>query len=182
MPRLLTPDRMLGAGLVIACAVLWFAVIPVYVKGVDQSFFPRVAVGWIALCAAAIALLPQRSGATDVAGLDDELPVVPMPAQGSGEVNLRQDADAEAAVVHVPQGHAAQPSVYVVVLIWGAYAVAIGYLGFYIATWAMLVASMAYLGIRSPRALVIRPTVTLVIVYMLLERVLRFRLPEAFWQ
>lgn len=180
MRKLLTPDRLLGIGLVIACVVLWFVVVPVYVKGVDQSLFPRIAIAWIAVCAAAIALLPARRTEGGPIGLDDEVVVVPALApQGDGPLAFTPDED---PVVHVEQDTGPMPSVYVIALVWGAYAVTLGYLGFYIATWLMLVVSMAYLGIRDPRALAIRPIITLVIVYLLLDRLLRFRLPEAFWQ
>ncbi|MFO7544122.1 MAG: tripartite tricarboxylate transporter TctB family protein [Trueperaceae bacterium] len=180
MRNLLTPNRILGIGLVIACAVLWFAVVPVYAKGVDQSLFPRIAIAWIAICAGAIALLPALGVDHGPVGLDDEVaPVPPLASQAEGVLASLHD---EAPVVRVEQGSGPLPSVYVVALVWGAYAVALGYLGFYLATWLMLVVSMAYLGIRSPRALAIRPVVTLVIVYLLLDRLLRFRLPEAFWQ
>lgn len=165
MGRFLTFDRALGIALVALAAVLWFLVLPVYVKGADQSFFPRVAIGWIAVCATAIALLPSRPVGVEVAGLDDE----DLPAVRS-----------EPAVV-VASPTAAAPSVYLVALIWGAYAVSLGVLGFYVSTWLMLVISMAYLGIRRLRPLVIRPVLTLLVVHLVIERLLRFRLPEAFW-
>lgn len=45
----------------------------------------------------------------------------------------------------------------------------------------MLTATMAYLGVR-PRTLLVTPLLTLVVVHLVLERLLRFRLPEGHWQ
>jgi len=71
---------------------------------------------------------------------------------------------------------------YGFMIIAGAYAVSLNYLGFYISTFVMLGVSMYHLGIREVRPLLIRPAVALAIVYILLQVLLNLRLPEAYWQ
>ena len=169
--RFLTPDRILGIVLLILCSVLWFVVVPEFVRGQDQSFFPRFAIGWIAFFAAALMLVPAARSAPERARPGDPADAAPPAAT--------EEPDADVTIVTSDDP---LPSVFVVAIIWGAYAASLSILGFYLATWLMLVVSMAYLGIRRPRALLIRPLLVLVVVHVLLERLLNFRLPLGFWQ
>lgn len=147
--------------LVAICAVLWFAVVPNYVEGEQQSFFPRLAIVWIAVFATLTAIFPPKADTGDGAA-SEEVPVV--------RSDVAEDGDADF------------PSVYPLMVLWGLYAIAVDPLGFYLATFLMLTSSMYYLGIRKVTALLLRPTVALLLIYLLLDVALNFRLPEAFWQ
>ncbi|MEX2540900.1 MAG: tripartite tricarboxylate transporter TctB family protein [Trueperaceae bacterium] len=149
--------KPLGFSLLAICALFWFVLIPQFVPGQDPSMFPRAIIGWIAFFAALTIVLPPVT--------------TPLPVdEDTGTV-------AEAADSQVNQRR-----VLGMMFIWALYVLATYWWGFYISTYLMLAISMYYLGARSPLSLFLRPALVLVIIYLVLQVGLRFRLPEAFWQ
>lgn len=169
-------NRLLGVVFIALCALLWFVVVPIYVPGEAPAFFPKLAIAWIAIFAALTAAFPPHLDTmAESVAVSDVPPVVDM-VVARGE---------DAAVPTEPSSSGEDdrlPSVYGLMALWALYVVGIGPLGFYIATFLMLMVSMFYLGIRRIRPLVLRPALTLLLIYALLDVALNFRLPEAFWQ
>lgn len=156
--------RLLGLALVAICAALWVFVVPVYVPGEEPSFFPRFAIAWIGIFAALTVAFPPKPAS--VVPILDGIPVEDAPAPPPAS----------------PDAEERFPSVYGLMALWLLYVLSIGQVGFYLSTFVMLAASMYYLGIRRIRPLILRPAGTLLIIYLLLDVALNFRLPEAFWQ
>lgn len=173
MSMRLDRERALGFVLLAICAALWFYVVPTFVEGDEPRFFPKLIVAWIALFALLTAILPPRAGSSEPEELDAH-PTI------AAEERYRPVEDVEAPLADGEDQPF--PSVYGVMVIWGAYVLIIGPLGFYLATFLMLASSMFYLGIRSVLALVLRPGVALLVIYLLLDVALNFRLPDAMWQ
>lgn len=170
-------NRLLGVVIIALCALLWFVVVPIYVPGEAPAFFPKLAIAWITVFAALTSAFPPTfDTATEATAGADVPPIV-------GRVVARGELTEGVPSASPTSGEDERlPSVYGLMALWAVYVVAIGPLGFYIATFLMLMVSMFYLGIRRIRPLLLRPAMTLLVIYVLLDLGLNFRLPEAFWQ
>lgn len=166
-------ERTLGIVLLAICAGLWFYVVPTFVEGDDARFFPKMIVVWIAGFSLLTTVLPPRATDFEEEELDAH-PTLASEARTHAEVEPSGDASSASDERF--------PSVYGVMALWAVYVLLIGPLGFYLATFSMLVSSMFYLGIRSIFALLFRSGLALLAIYLLLDMALNFRLPDAMWQ
>lgn len=169
-------NRLLGLVIIVLCALLWFVVVPVYVPGEDPAFFPKLAIAWIAIFAALTAAFPPNLDTMNEPTVASAVPPV------VDRVVARREPTAVSPASSSSRDDERFGSVYGLMALWALYVAGIGPLGFYIATFVMLAGSMFYLGIRRIRPLLLRPTLTLLAIYVILDVGLNFRLPEAFWQ
>lgn len=168
-------ERAVGLGLLAICAALWFYLLPTYVEGADARFFPRLITAWLALFSLLTTIFPPR--AADAGAEPAEPDRAPIPAGRTGDDAGAPSVDAAATVEEERY-----PSVYGLMVVWAIYVLVIEPLGFYVATFLMLMSSMFYLGIRNVVALLLRPALALLVIYLLLDVALNFRLPDAIWQ
>lgn len=64
----MSKDRIFGLSLLLACALLWFVVIPDQTEGADEAFVPRLTVLFIALPSLILFLRPGRAPEGKAAG------------------------------------------------------------------------------------------------------------------
>lgn len=142
-------DRLLGLGLLLLCALGWFWLIPVYVEGDIQQVYPRAVIILISLASLGLCL---RS--------EPRVKAKPIPPED-------RPARLMAALKLVG-----------LMAAYLAYLLLIPRLGFFSCSLVAAVFFLWFLGVRKLRSLLLVPYIILICVHLLIERGLRFDLPD----
>lgn len=145
-----TADMVIGAVLLLFGAALLVWLIPNFVGTGDQAILPRFVAACIAVLAAA--LIVVRLVRPDRMSGDPD----PFIETGGGEPLI----------------------VFLLAAIWCGFLVGTSVLGFYVGGGLALVASFIVLGVRSPVAMITWIGGTLLIVYLVFERLMSLTLPR----
>ena len=145
------------SGLVVltACALLAFWVIPAYVESGPTALMPYLSVLWMALFSTWLVYSGLRHRRH---------------ARSSGE---------EAALIdRADLGAGESVKVILLILVWGIHIFLLSFFGYYLGGFLALVASMAILGKRSCKAMILWSAGALLAMYLLFEKGLQLRLPK----
>lgn len=145
-----TADIMIGAVLLLFGAALLVWLIPNFVGAGDQAILPRLVAACITVLAAV--LIVVRLVRPDRMTSDPD----PFIETGGGE----------------------PPIVFMLAAIWCGFLAGTSVLGFYVGGGLALVASFLALGVRSPVAMTTWSGGTLLIVYLVFERLMSLTLPR----
>jgi amino acid transporter len=156
----ITKDRFLGIILIIFCGILWFFLIPTYVRGQEQSLFPKMITVWI--------------GAFSIIFLINS---VFQPLARKSE----EESDKSLERGSTRNSWISGTSLLGLMIGWGFYIFLIPHMGFYPAAFLLLLSSMYFLGVDNWKVLLFRSGLAVLMVYLVFEIGLNLRLPRGPW-
>ena len=142
-------DRITGLTLLGMCVFGWFFLIPMYVPGDVQQIFPRAILIFISLPSLAMCL--RKTARAKTAPPDPSV-----------------TASRRAAFIRM----LTMAAVYL------AYLLLIPVVGFFVSSACAAVGFLLFLGVRSPKAVILVPAVMLAAIHIVIERFLHFELPS----
>lgn len=145
-------DRLLGLGLLLFCALGWFWIVPVYVEGETAQLYPRCMLVFISLPSIGLCMRPRPLSAGKNTATDT-------PAEHSARIRATLK----------------------MIALMGCYLVyllLIPRVGFFACSIVAAIFFLWFLGVRRVRSLVFVPAVILLCVHLVIERGLRFDLPN----
>ena len=148
---MLHQDRLLGLGLLFFCSLGWFWLIPFYVEGDAPQLYPRCILVFISLSSFGLCLRPS-----------------PNITKKCGEgMSAKRAAHVRATL-----------KMLVLMVGYLTYLLLIPLLGFFTCSAVAVIFFLYFLGVRGFRSLILAPSILLLSVYLIIERGLRFDLPN----